>query len=308
MHFAKRERQIPDQVQRLALVLGFGAIMGLAGPFGTYPALERPVRYAFWIGLVLAGYAFALGAARLAELFPGIARAGHWTMNGVIALASAVPMTFVVAWTLSLVNPGRVVPPTQLPVLFACVAAVQIVIIVALLRPVVAPLRPVLPLPPIMAAPDEPYAGASFRSADQTQPERPEMPGNGAPAAPAASGADVRAFQAPSDASPAFPTALLSRLPRELGPEIVALEAEDHYVRVHTPKGSTLVLMRLSDAVELLDEALGMRVHRSWWVARRAIESFERDGQRLILRLANGARVPVGRMHVAAVRGALRDD
>lgn len=306
MQLAKRERKIPDEVQRFALVLGFGAIMGLAGPFGTYPALERPVRYAFWIGLVLAGYIFALGAARLSELFPGIARAGRWTMNGLIALASAVPMTFVVAWTLSLVQPGRVVPPAQLPVLFACVTAVQIVIIVALIRPVVTPLQPVQPLHRIMA-PDEPYAGTSVQTANRNQPERPEIPENSAPVALVESAAVARELQAPSDASPAFPAALLARVPRELGPEIVALEAEDHYVRVHTPKGSTLVLMRLSDAIELLDEALGMRVHRSWWVARRAIESFERDGQRVILRLTNGAQVPVGRMYVAAVRSALRD-
>ena len=304
MQLAKRERNIPDQVQRLPLVLGLGAIMGFAGPFGTYPALDRPVRYAFWIGLVLAGYIFALGATRLADLFPSIARAGRWTMNGLIALASAVPMTFVVAWTLSLVQPGRVVPPTQLPVLFACVTAVQIVIIVALVRPVVAPLQPVQPLHRIRAAPDEPYAGAPVQTANLKHPERPE---NSTPVAPAGSAADAREFQAPSDASSSFPTALLSRVPHALGPDIVALEAEDHYVRVHTPKGSTLVLMRLSDAVDLLDGALGMRVHRSWWVARRAIESFERDGPRVMLRLTNGAQVPVARMYVAAVRSALRD-
>jgi hypothetical protein len=287
MQLAKRERGIPDQLRQLSLVLGFGAIMGLAGPFGTYPALDRPVRYAFWIGLVLAGYAFALGAARLCELFPAVARAGRVTMNGLIALASAVPMTFVVAWTLSLVHPGRVVPPTQLPVLFACVAAVQLVIIVALIRPVVAPLQPSQPLHPIMAP-----------------PERPELTENNAPVAPAERAAEAREIEV---AAPAFPPVLLARIPRGLGPEIVALEAEDHYVRVHTPRGSTLVLMRLSDAVELLDEALGLRVHRSWWVSRQAIASFDRDSQQLTLRLTNGARVPVGRTYVAAVRTTLRD-
>ncbi|MFV3127216.1 LytTR family DNA-binding domain-containing protein [Niveispirillum sp. KHB5.9] len=260
--------------------------MGFAGPFGTYPALERPVRYAFWIGLILAGYGFAIGAMRLCELFPGIARAGRWTMNALIALASAVPMTFVVAWTLVLVQPGRVVPPTQLPILFLCVAAVQIVIVVALIRPV---------------------AGTPVQTAELSQPERTEIPEESAPLAPADRAADTSEIQVSSDASPAFPAALLARVPSELGPEIIALEAEDHYVRVHTPKGSTLVLMRLSDAVGLLDEALGMRVHRSWWVARRAIGSIQRDRQRLMLRLTNGAQVPVGRMYVTAVRDGLRD-
>ena len=33
----------------------------------------------------------------------------------------------------------------------------------------------------------------------------------------------------------------------------LALEAEDHYVRVHTLHGSALILMRLADAVTVLD-------------------------------------------------------
>jgi len=303
MQLAKRERKIPDQVQRLPRVFGFGAILGLAGPFGTYPAFDRPVRYAFWIGLVLAGYTFALGAARLSELFPGTARAGRSVVNGLVALASAVPQTFVVAWTLVLVQPGRVIEPAQLPVLFACVAAVQMVIVVALITPVVAPLGPAHASRGSASAPDAPHAGALVQA---VAPKRPTMPENEAFVASTESAAVTRGSAAPPDASPALPAALRSRVPRELGCEIVALEAEDHYVRVHTPKGSTLVLMRLSDAIELLDEALGMRVHRSWWVARRAVESFERDGQQVVLRLTNGARVPVGRTYVAAVRGALR--
>lgn len=302
MHLAKRERKIPDLVQRLALVLLFGAIMGLAGPFGTYPALDRPVRYAFWIGLVLAGFAFGVGATRLCERFPGLARTGRWTLSGLVALVSAVPMTFVVAWTLSLVQPGRVVPPTQLPVLFVCVAAVQIAIVAALIRPALAPLQPLEPSQPVQAAPEGPSSEAAMQLAIQ---HKPEMRETGAPASPAGTVTGARAFQVPPDATPAFPAVLLTRMPGELGPEIVALEAEDHYVRVHTSKGSALVLMRLSDAVELLDETLGMRVHRSWWVARRAIASVERQGQRMVLRLSNGAQVPVGRVYVATVRSAL---
>jgi hypothetical protein len=35
-----------------------------------------------------------------------------------VALVSALPMTFVVAWTMSLVQPGRFFTPQQLPALF----------------------------------------------------------------------------------------------------------------------------------------------------------------------------------------------
>jgi hypothetical protein len=197
---------------------------------------------------------------------------------------SAVPMTFVVAWTMSLVQPGRTVPPAQLPALFMCVAAVQIVIVLTLIRSAMASLWP---------AATPPSALPLDAAAPSAGPPAPPMPP--ALALP------------PSAGVPAALAALLSRLPADLGPDIVALEAEDHYVRVHTPKGSTLVLMRLSDAVDLMDAALGMRVHRSWWVALRAIDGVERNGQRLVLRLSNGAQVPVGRMHAAAVRSALDD-
>jgi len=108
---------------------------------------------------------------------------------------------------------------------------------------------------------------------------------------------------APSRAmSGSFPRALLSRLPNRLGEEIVALEAEDHYLRVHTTLGSELVLMRLSDAVAAIEPDLGLQVHRSWWVAHDAICEFIRSGQRPHLKLRNGLVVPVGRTYSAAVR------
>ena len=52
----------------------------------------------------------------------------------------------------------------------------------------------------------------------------------------------------------------------------IALQGEDHYVRIHTALGSELVLMRLGDAIQELDGLEGERVHRSWWVARRAVD------------------------------------
>jgi hypothetical protein len=104
------------------------------------------------------------------------------------------------------------------------------------------------------------------------------------------------------DGSGAFPSALLSRLPSRLGEEIVALEAEDHYLRVHTMVGSDLVLMRLSDAIAAIQPDVGLQVHRSWWVAEDAICEIVRSEQRPHLKLRNGLLVPVGRTYSAAVR------
>jgi DNA-binding LytR/AlgR family response regulator len=53
----------------------------------------------------------------------------------------------------------------------------------------------------------------------------------------------------------------------------------------------------------------GLKVHRSWWVARGAVASVVQDGRDLRLRLSNGLEAPVARTNVAAVRAAgLLDD
>lgn len=100
------------------------------------------------------------------------------------------------------------------------------------------------------------------------------------------------------------PNPLFDQLPPELGSDIVALEMEDHYVRVHTALGSALVLMRLRDAMGLLGDLEGMQVHRSWWVARVAVDDVLRDGRNVRLKLARGIEAPVARAKVADLKDA----
>lgn len=97
----------------------------------------------------------------------------------------------------------------------------------------------------------------------------------------------------------------LARIPARLGRSLLALEMEDHYVRVHTAEGSDLLLMRLRDAVVELEGYDGLQVHRSYWVAAAAVAGVERklDGK-LTLVLSNGLKVPVSRSFAPAVRAA----
>ncbi|MEO1048702.1 MAG: LytTR family DNA-binding domain-containing protein [Pseudomonadota bacterium] len=105
------------------------------------------------------------------------------------------------------------------------------------------------------------------------------------------------------DANPA-PNALLDALPAELGSDVIALEMEDHYVRVHTALGSELVLMRLRDAMAHLSGSEGRQVHRSWWVARGAVEDIRREGRNVRLVLARGIEAPVSRAQVSELKEA----
>jgi len=102
-----------------------------------------------------------------------------------------------------------------------------------------------------------------------------------------------------SDQPPKF----LDRLPLKLrGGEVWAVEAEDHYLRLHTSKGQDLILMRLSDAVAELEGIEGAQVHRSWWIARDAITDAERGDGRATLTLKDGCEVPVSRTHARVLR------
>lgn len=96
---------------------------------------------------------------------------------------------------------------------------------------------------------------------------------------------------------------LAARLPLRLQlATIQALEAEDHYLRVHTDLGSELILMRLSDAIAELDGLDGARCHRSWWVARSAVlDVVKRDGRAMLTLNAN-IEVPVSRTYLPALR------
>jgi hypothetical protein len=97
----------------------------------------------------------------------------------------------------------------------------------------------------------------------------------------------------------------IERLPPSWAGTVRALEMEDHYVRAHGPGGeSRLLLLRMSDAVRELSATDGLRVHRSWWVAREAVAGSRRDGRNLRLRLDDGREVPVARDRVSAVRAA----
>lgn len=103
---------------------------------------------------------------------------------------------------------------------------------------------------------------------------------------------------------PAGPPRFLDRLPLKLrGAEVWAVEAEDHYLRLHTSKGQDLILMRLADAIEELAGIEGMQVHRSWWVARDGIADARRGDGRATLTLKDGATCPVSRTYAGELRG-----
>ena len=98
------------------------------------------------------------------------------------------------------------------------------------------------------------------------------------------------------------PPRFLDRLPASAGRDLIALEMQDHYVLAHTATGQAMILMRMRDAVAELDGHEGAQVHRSWWVARKAVREVKRDGRNVRLVLTRGLEVPVARAAVATLQ------
>ena len=123
---------------------------------------------------------------------------------------------------------------------------------------------------------------------------------------------DDKAFSPPSafQATQALPPRELNRfaerlpLPLRSFP-VLALQAEDHYLRVYLADGqSTLILMRLSDAIAELPAEAGAQTHRSWWVAKDAVRGVGKGDGRATLSLAHAIEVPVSRSYYKALGDA----
>jgi len=104
--------------------------------------------------------------------------------------------------------------------------------------------------------------------------------------------ADSREFPAPG---------FMKHVSQKLGKDLIAIAAEQHYIRVYTKLGSELILYRFSDAVAELADWPGLRVHRSHWIMRSAINSIKPRGKSYSVELENGQVVPVSVTHRALV-------
>lgn len=128
------------------------------------------------------------------------------------------------------------------------------------------------------------------------------LPKHGADTSPLP-GSPTKTSNIAAERPPAEP-ALAGRLSPSFTGPILALQSEDHYVRVHGGGESELLLMRLRDAIAEMNGVPGEQVHRSWWVARGGIAGFEPSGRAWTIRLINGEAAPVARESVSRLHRA----
>jgi DNA-binding LytR/AlgR family response regulator len=246
--------------------LGIAAIaavfMAIIGALGT-DAAALPVRLSYWLAVMLAGS--ALGSlVTFAVRSWGRLRRNLLAEGALVAAAISLPLTAVV------------IVAGQLAFGVSALGVAEILVTWAV----------VLMVSSLMTAIN--YATAPTAV----------LPAATAAAAPAAA-APVAAVAPPAEAPPR----ILARLPIRLRhARLLALEAEDHYLRVYTDAGSDLILLRLVDAIAETDGIDGARCHRSWWVARAAVIAVIRDGARVGLNIASDVQVPVSRSYLPALR------
>lgn len=94
----------------------------------------------------------------------------------------------------------------------------------------------------------------------------------------------------------------LDRLSKHLGSNLLHVTSQDHYVEVTTELGSELILLRLSDAVAELEKISGMQIHRSHWVADKAVKELIKKNSSLFILTTDGKQLPVSRSNAKLVR------
>lgn len=77
--------------------------------------------------------------------------------------------------------------------------------------------------------------------------------------------------------------------------ELIYLEARQHHVCAALASGSLTLRSRLADVLAQTAPEDGVQTHRSWWVARRAIEGLGHHGGKPVVLLKGGVAVPVAR-------------
>lgn len=88
----------------------------------------------------------------------------------------------------------------------------------------------------------------------------------------------------------------------EINPQdILVISAEDHYVNVITEEKSTLIHFRFSDCLSEMQRVEGLRIHRSHWAKKEAIEKIERQGRKTVVTIKTGLTLPVSQTYLGCL-------
>ncbi|MFK4870915.1 LytTR family DNA-binding domain-containing protein [Novosphingobium sp. ZW T3_23] len=250
------------------------AVVGFLGPFGTYLEADFPTRVWNWFAHLMGAYV--------------LVRPTIWFL-AVLADATAIPRGALICWGVLLASfPLALVWEWGASMFFQALGGFAGLLPFAILSAAAI-------LAVVVAAKRIDGELANRKHA----PVRPTVSEDRAPS-PAPEIAGVPPVEDREEVRPR----LLARLGPAFEGPILALQSEDHYVRVHGVRGSELLLMRLRDAIPEMADCPGYQVHRGWWVAESAVSGMETNGRNRTIVLINGEKAPVARDSVAALERA----
>ncbi|MEM1379536.1 MAG: LytTR family DNA-binding domain-containing protein [Pseudomonadota bacterium] len=261
--------------QRLAFVGVVGTLLALSGLYGT-SSVPFYGRWLYWTSLILVRT--WLGAAIFNQLGPAT-RTMPWIARWLVfSFALTVPMIGMVSIAQAAIGA---------PIAFAYYPDVGVK--VWLVTAAVSGARLVRNPDPLEGDRPDPLPAASAALAE-TPPE-PRLDTTADP-------------QLTSDSVEPAPQ-LVSRLKPSLRDSaILALSAEDHYVRVYTADGDDLLLLRLSDAIAQTRGLDGQQIHRSWWIAREGVSEIRKRTEGGTAILKNGVEAPISRARFKELKAA----
>ena len=272
LHLTLREMQALLFSPRFwGVILVVSLVLGITGPFGTYEQLDLMPRLAYWLALALA--TFAVGYLSIKVTLSALlgTRGTRPLRSAIAGIAAGVPVALVVlAFNLSLFG-GPVPHAADIAKLFINCSLIA--------------------------------AAISFLTTLAGSSPSREAATGAAPPVAQHEQATADQLVSPAPAQPMRPP-LIDRLPHAARGKLAYLSMQDHYVEVHTDKGTTLVLMRLADAIREAGDIAGLQIHRSHWVALDAVTGSRRKDGKLFLKLVDDALLPVSRSYADAVRKA----
>lgn len=257
-----------DPERKLFLYFGVVFIAVGVGPFGTYDAMGFWQRTVFWTLDILGGLILIVPILHVFYHSRLVAFIPSPLRFLVGVALGVIPATAYITVLYSTMGDGLQIP-ASFPLLY-----VQVTIFSAILL-----LTEYILWPLVFGTGDAPDPEPGDRTGP-TGPPNPVMPER------------IR---------------LVERLPADVaGGAIISISMQDHYAEVTTTTGKALVLIRLSDAMDLLDGHPGTQIHRSHWVARDFVDKIEKSGRRMEMVLTDGRRLPVGNTFLVAARQQLQ--
>ena len=285
----------------LIVTVLIGILLG-AHQRDAFAGVPLPFSYVYWVLRLLMAYLLFAGALALLELSPLTPRVS-WLWLALAAALLTLPLFTLCVTMLDLLlgepefGPagfgmdvsGAALSPGAMVALFARESLYHLDNHLALCALIVVP-RLLLPPRAETALPAAPAETVPAAAAETDLGSAPDE----AAAAP-------RPLPAPAALRHPAP-AFLRRLAPPVKGQLLAVQAQEHYVRVITAEGAHCTLYRFGDALRELEGLSGLQVHRSFWVADAGVAALRNDRRGLRIVLRNGEQVPVSARHTGIVQ------